>query len=415
MKNYLKIFTVAAYAAMMMACSPSEGEHNHNHEHGHEHNHEDSHTHDHEHGADCTHDHNHEAETNNHDDANHSDDEIIFTEHQAKDAGLIFDTITAAPFRKSIKVSGQIIAAQGDERTISATASGIINYVNSSITDGSAVNAGQALFTISTKGISDGDLAATAKIAFENAKKEFERAEVLIKNHIISQKEYDSIKAAYEKAKADLNSVGGRTAISGATITSPISGFLISQLVDHGQYVTVGQPIATISQNRRLQLRADVPERYFGQLQNINSANFILPYDENTTHSLDELNGRLLSFGRATSDNSYFLPAIFEFNNPGNIIPGSFAEIYLLGATQNDALSVPEESITEEQGLFFVYIRIDKECYMKREVKLGQSNGKRVEILAGLHPGDVVVAKGSTHLKLAANTGQIPEGHSHNH
>lgn len=411
MKKFFKTIILAAYIIMMNACGTSHEHENHEHSHEHEHEHSENCNHEHNHEHDHSHDHEHQSAEDEH---NHADDEIIFTEHQAKDAGLTFDTIAPRSFRNVIKVSGQIVSSQGDERKISATANGIINFVNPSLTDGASVTAGQALFTISTKGISDGDLAASVRIAYETAKKEYERAEALIKDKIISQKEYEQAKAAYEKAKADLNSVGGRTAVSGATVSAPISGYLISPLVKQGEYVSVGQTIATVSQNRRLQLRADVPQRYFDRLADITSANFELPYSS-VIYSVENLNGKLTSFGRTSADNSYFIPVVFEFNNPGDILAGSYSEIYLLGKEKSDVLSVPEEALTEEQGLYFVYVKLDNEGYLKKEVVPGATDGIRREILSGIKSGDIVVAKGSTHLKLAANTGQIPEGHSHSH
>ena len=45
-------------------------------------------------------------------------------------------------------------------------------------------------------------------------------------------------------------------------------------------------------------------------------------------------------------------------------------------------------------------------------MKLGESDGTRVEILSGLKSGEKVVIQGAIHVKLAASTMEIP-GHSH--
>lgn len=77
-------------------------------------------------------------------------------------------------------------------------------------------------------------------------------------------------------------------------------------------------------------------------------------------------------------------------------------------------ISVPVGALTEEQGVMFVYIQEDESCYAKREVKTGQSDGERVEILSGINPGDKVVTEGAVHVRLAAAGKSIP-GHTHNH
>jgi multidrug efflux pump subunit AcrA (membrane-fusion protein) len=70
-------------------------------------------------------------------------------------------------------------------------------------------------------------------------------------------------------------------------------------------------------------------------------------------------------------------------------------------------------AVTEEQGLTFVYWRLDEEGYRTQEVSLGESNGDRVQVLSGLRPGERVVTRGVYQVKLAAVSSVMPEGHSH--
>ena len=62
-----------------------------------------------------------------------------------------------------------------------------------------------------------------------------------------------------------------------------------------------------------------------------------------------------------------------------------------------------------------MYVKLDDECYEKRMVKLGLSNGNEVEIVSGLTRRDEVVSRGAIIVKLAEASGAVPEGHSHNH
>ena len=75
---------------------------------------------------------------------------------------------------------------------------------------------------------------------------------------------------------------------------------------------------------------------------------------------------------------------------------------------------MPKTALTEEQGLFFVYIQLDAECYKKQEVKVGADNGREVQILSGIKAGDKVVTEGAYHVKLASASNAIP-AHSHEH
>ncbi|MGL5731780.1 MAG: efflux RND transporter periplasmic adaptor subunit, partial [Bacteroidales bacterium] len=112
-------------------------------------------------------------------------------------------------------------------------------------------------------------------------------------------------------------------------------------------------------------------------------------------------------------NSSFYIPVTFEFDNIGDIIPGSFTEVYLLSTVRDDVLSVPLTALTEEQGLHFVYVRTEPEAYIKKEVTIGQNDGERVEIIKGLKAGDTVVTKGVTQVKLASASGAIPDGHNH--
>jgi hypothetical protein len=199
----------------------------------------------------------------------------------------------------------------------------------------------------------------------------------------------------------------------GVAVKAPIGGFVKNCLVKEGDYVTIGQPLMTVTQMRRLVLKADVSERYYAQLPRIVSANFKTPYN-NKVYSLENLGGKVLSFGKSSGDTSYYVPVTFEFDNRGDMVPGAFVEVFLLSGERQGVISLPESALTEEQGLYFVYLKLDDECYKKQEVQLGTSNGERVEILSGLKDGDTVVTRGAIHVKLAAASNAIP-AHSHNH
>ena len=294
-----------------------------------------------------------------------------------------------------------------------ATASGILTYYRGSIAEGMAVKAGEAIASVSAKHLQDGDPAVNARAAFETAEREYQRASRLVADKIISAKEYEQAKLNYETARNAYHAQAASMTSRGIAISSGMSGYVKQLLVAQGEYVTVGQPIAVVTRDRRLQLKAFVPESEYGSLRTISSANFISPSDRNVLHSLASLNGRLVSYGRSLSDNGAFVPAVFEFDNVGDILPGSYVEVFLIGAARNNTITVPLSAITEEQGLYFVYVQEHDEDYVKRQVTLGDSDGLRRVVISGLKPGEKVVAKGAYNVKLASMSTEIPHGHSH--
>lgn len=365
------------------------------------------------HSAHEGHDHDHEGDEHTEaSDHKHAPDEIEFTTEQARAAGVQVTTIQPSDFSEVIEVSGQVLPASGTETTVSATIAGIVRFASDALTEGLSVNAGQSLFVVNGKPMADGNPAAVAQSEAKAAKLALERAEKLASERIISQRELEDARQRHEAASATAKSLGSASQIRG--ISAPISGYIKTLLVRPGDYVSAGQALAIVTQSKRVQLRADVPERYFGMLPRISSANFRMAYDDvSQVYSLSQLGGRLISKGKASGNGDAFVPVIFEFNNQGSIVSGSFAQVYLQGNVRHGVLAVSSEAITESQGIYFVYVQHSADTYRKVEVTLGASDGMRTEILSGLHPGDKVVTRGATLVRLAANATAVPEGHSH--
>lgn len=342
---------------------------------------------------------------------NHAD-EIILTPDKAKAAGLKVEKVAAGSFRQVIQTTGQILSAQGNEATVVANVAGTVSFIRP-LTEGLQVSNGAGLISISTARLQDGDPVERARVAYEAAKEDFDRASKLVDKQIVSRKEFTAIRERYENARIAYEAFRSGASSGGVCVSAPINGYIKNCLVKEGDYVAVGQPMLTISQTRRLQLKAEVSERHYQALQSLSSANFRTPYD-GMVHRLDELGGKLLSYGKSSSDNSFYIPVNFEFDNSGTIIPGSFVEVYLLGNERQGVISVPVSALTEEQGLKFVYVQVDAEGYKKREVKTGATDGRKVEILSGLKEGERVVTEGAVHVKLASASNIIP-AHTHNH
>ena len=104
----------------------------------------------------------HEHQQNEVDTDHEHEDEIIFTEEKAQAAGTVISEIQPKTFRNVIKTSGQVLAAQGDDMTIAATSSGIVSFGKASLTEGSAVNKGTILLSISAQNKQDANPAEKA-------------------------------------------------------------------------------------------------------------------------------------------------------------------------------------------------------------------------------------------------------------
>ncbi len=363
--------------------------------------------------AACGHGGGHAEDADGHaDEAKEHSDEIVIDTAEARASGIAVETVQPGEFSGVIPCGGKILAAQGDEATVTATVAGIVRLVRG-VAEGSPVGRGAAVFTISSRNLQD-DPARQAAIAYQKAKNEYDRAAKLVKDRIVTQKDFNQIRADYEAAKTVYDAFKQDGAAGGGVaVKSPIGGYVKTCLVKEGDYVAVGQPMMTVTQTRSLYLRANVPERYYAQMGTISSAKFKTAHGSRV-YSLAQMDGRLVATGKQTGDGSPYIPVTFEFSNRADVAPGSFVETYLLTAPRQGVVTVPVSALTDEQGLNFVYIQTDPTCYERREVVIGQTDGERVEIKSGLKAGEKVVTKGAVQVRLAGASTAIP-GHTHNH
>jgi len=342
--------------------------------------------------------------------------DITYLKEQAWNVEFATIPIRKQSFRDVIKTSGQILSAPGDEMLVSAKANGIVIFSGNKTSIGSAVNAGTNLFTISGGDLKVGNIDAAykeTKANFNKAKIDLDRATELVKDKIISQKEFQEIKLNFDNSQTAFNTISKNYSANGISVSSGLSGFVKNIFVSEGQFVEAGTPLASISKNKKLILQANVSQKYFRKLATISSANFRSTESE-TIYNTGQLNGKVISFGKSVSANSPFIPIIFEFDNTRNIVPGSVVEVFLKSIPISDALLIPISSLIEEQGSFFVYVQIEGERFQKREVKLGASDGIDVQILSGVEEGERIVTKGAYQIKLSQASGTMP-AHGHEH
>lgn len=369
--------------------------------------------HDHEGHDHATEQHDHESEGHDHDEHDHDraghSDEIKLSEDMAKKFGVRCETLSPAPFSETVTVSGRIESAASGQSVIVAPRAGKITLA-SGVTPGMKISAGQAIATVSPDGMAGGDSQRAAIATRDAARAELKRLEPLYKDGIVPASEYNAAKRLLAEAEAAV----GSAPAGPMRATSPSGGAVTQLLVRQGEYVELGQPVAVVSSNARLTLRADVPERHYSILPTVRTANFRPDYSESVL-SLDRLNGSLTGAPGSTPSQNGYIPVYFTFDNDGSVVPGSFAEVTLIGATRAEALSIPRSAIIETQGNKYVYTREHADAYSKHLVTTGRSDGYRVEILSGLTPGQEVVTVGAGVVRMAENSNIAPPGHSHNH
>lgn len=329
-----------------------------------------------------------------------------------------FSTVEVVPekFGEVIKTAAQVLPSQGDEREVSAKVSGIVVFANAGMAEGKKVSAGERLFTIESSGMADNNMDVKFSEAASNynlAKAEYERKQKLAVDKIVSQSELNRARADLENAEAVYENLKRNFSRSGQTVTSPMSGYLTHINVNNGGYVEAGQPVAVVSQNREMFVRAELQPRYFSKLDKISAVSFTTGDGERFL--LSDLDGGLVSYARSVDNGNPLVPVTFRFSNRTGLLSGSFVTLYIRISSDEEVVAVPNEGIVEEMGNYFVFVQINPELFEKRAVELGGTDGLKTVVKQGLKTGERVVGKGAVIVKLAQQSGALDPHAGHVH
>lgn len=338
-------------------------------------------------------------------------DEIVFPAEQAARTDFEVREVKRGTFRETLRCGGEIYAAQSEISVVSAPVAGIVTFADAAVTPSSTVRAGQSLFRLSSGALASGDAVQKARIAFRQAEADFRRMEALYEDKLVTQRDYLASEAEYLRAKAEYDPVKV-TDGNGTLIKAPVAGYILQMPVSPGDYVEMGQPLATIAKAGRMQLQTMVSERYFNRLPYFDDASFRTPASERY-YTVSGLGGSLRASGKKVAPGSALIPVVFEFDSDGSFPDGAYADVVLLGRIRENVVSVPLSALTEQQGLYYVYVQLDPDCYLRRQVVPGADDGTYVEILHGLEGGERVVTRGAINVKMAAASASIPHGHTH--
>jgi len=368
------------------------------------------------------HAHEEQSEHQHHDEHNHEtplnakNKTINFTTEQSKTINFQVKNVKKQTIYDVIRTSGEIESMQGDEQIITAKSSGIVLFNIDKTLNGKAVSIGQNLCTLSGNGLTNDNIKSQfiiAKAKFEKAKTAYSRGLQLVVSKIISDAEFETLQTNLAITKTEYLTLQTDFSDGGKLVKAPFGGFIKNVLVAEGQFVKAGEPLMTVTKNKKLIIRADVSQKYYADLPHIQSANFVTAYDP-IVHSIENFNGKLISFAKNIGSTSNYLPVYFEIDNKGKLLPGAFIEVFLKTKPVEGVLAVPLSAIMEDYENKYVYIRTSHENYEKKSVTLGINDGLKVQILSGIKEGDWVVTRGAYQVKMASTSSVIPShGHSH--
>lgn len=347
---------------------------------------------------------------------------------QAKEAK---DAVTAVPVEIAKASRGPITASYSGTATltadheaqVAAKTSGVLKKLH--IEEGMTVKEGQLLAEL--EDATQRSQLAQAEAQMHKSDATFAYAEQSIAKQLIPKRDFDqakfdmqNLRAAYESARLQLEYT---------RILAPVGGVIAERSVKLGNLIQTNQNLFRIVGMDPLQTVLNVPERQLG----------ILKPGQPVALEADALpgkkfSGNILRIAPVVDANSGTFRVTCEFHDKtGELRPGMFGRVEIVYDQRADALTVPRSALIEEDGETAVFIvetgtakpaatdagkagadakakpdktvadakKIDADkpaapglVAHRKLVKVGYSDGDKVEIRSGIDEGTKVITIG---------------------
>jgi Cu(I)/Ag(I) efflux system membrane fusion protein len=180
---------------------------------------------------------------------------------------------------------------------------------------------------------------------------------------------------------------------------APFDGYVMQLGARQGAAVEPGTTLFQLANLRSVWMIAQVPEAQAAWFRTGDPAQAEVPAlpGERFVGKIDYLYPELDADTRT-------LKVRVVLNNPKmQLRPGMFATAHLRGSSRVPVLTVPTEAVIETGARSIVIVAEDATHFRAAAVRVGAENGGRSEILAGIEPGQTVVASGQFLIDSEAN------------
>ncbi len=282
---------------------------------------------------------------------------------------------------------------------------------------GDTVTAGQALYSIDGRTYQANVLnaqagLANARAALANAAIDAERYSKLYAQNAVSKQALDNAIMQRDQARAAVNAneailQNAQIDLSETNVRAPFGGRVDTNSLEIGNYVVAGQTVLTkLSNTDPVFIQFSIAEPEYLTLAATNTEggaaldNLTAVLSDGSTY---DLKGSVTEVNRGINDATGTLAIKATFDNPNRkLLPGMFAHVQAQGGVRENALLIPQRSVTELLYKNFVYIVGNDNKITMKEVTLGPKVGRLVMVNSGLNGDETLVVEGTAKVKQGA-------------
>ena len=184
-------------------------------------------------------------------------------------------------------------------------------------------------------------------------------------------------------------------------ITSPIDGVITEADLTIGEQVEADKMLFKVIDLQTLWVEAQVYETDLASIEKSKEARI-----STQAYEGEFFTGRLFTLGNVVDEITRTVRVIFEVKNTDyKLRVGMFADVSIEFGAPEEVLAVPRNAVTSVGGKNVIFVHIDPEYFIGREVLLGDQNGDFTEIKSGLEIDERVVTTGNYQLKSISQAG----------
>jgi len=234
---------------------------------------------------------------------------------------------------------------------------------------------------------------------FDIRKKQLERADSLLKEQLISERERDDVYQAFQSANTSLTET--RIALAKSTLISPIDGILDRLFVDRGEYGNVGAPAAVIVKVDKLKVVVDVPEK---DVPYTKTGQRVMVFPAGVNGKGVGRSGRIIHVSYLADEMTRTYRSKVQIDNSdGFLRPGMIVRVKFVRRVIKTALVVPLYAVIDRDGQKYVFVEEDGTAVI-RQVRLGPIINGTVVVFGGIQAGEHLIVKGQ---QLLADGGPV--------
>ncbi len=251
------------------------------------------------------------------------------------------------------------------------------------------------------------------KAVYESAIASKKRLTNLYSSKLSNKSDLDSITAKAASAEAEMKVAALN--LEKCSVQAPVSGILNSILIEEGQFIDTGIPVAEIIQIDKVKVTVGIPESDMNKVRSL--TDFQVAF-KGLDGKIFPAKKHFLSKTTASLARLYDLDVVIE-NPDHEILPGMFGRIEIIKQKAENTLSVPLFSVIATGNDKLVYIAQKNKHYdllsaafdawginqtpprdraERRVVKTGLQEGWMVQITEGLSEGDEVIVSGQRNM-----------------